>query len=121
MLATGSVLADSYWQGGISDFNVAGSWNPSGVPSGVNAINDSGSNNAVLIRLGDPVWSPWDIRAGGRCQCIRFVYADWLDQHCQRLVPSGRQRQFDRLLHVEQRRGRCIVYRRTWARQAPGF
>ncbi|MEJ0089847.1 MAG: sugar-binding domain-containing protein [Limisphaerales bacterium] len=64
VLATGSVLADSYWQGGTGDFNIAGSWNPSGVPSGVNAINDSGSNNAVLIRLGDPVWSPWDIRAG---------------------------------------------------------
>lgn len=58
------VLADSYWQRGTSDFNVASSWNPSGVPSGVNAINDSGSNNVVLIKPGDPVWSPWDIRAG---------------------------------------------------------
>lgn len=62
-LANGA-FADSYWQGGTSDFNVASSWNPSGVPSGVNAINDSGSNNIVLIRPGDPVWSPWDIRAG---------------------------------------------------------
>lgn len=57
-------LADSYWLGGTSDFNVAGSWNPSGVPTGVNAINDSGSNNVVLIQPGDPTWSPWDIRAG---------------------------------------------------------
>ena len=65
MLAFASrASADSYWQGGTSDFNVAASWNPSGVPTGVNAINDSGSNNIVLVRPGDPVWSPWDIRAG---------------------------------------------------------
>jgi autotransporter-associated beta strand protein len=64
LLAAGSALADSYWQGGTSDFNVPSSWNPTGVPSGVNAINDSGSNNVVLIRPGDPLWSPWDIRAG---------------------------------------------------------
>jgi autotransporter-associated beta strand protein len=57
-------FADSYWQGGTSDFNVAGSWNPAGVPTSVNAINDSGSNNVVLIRPGDPTWRPWDIRAG---------------------------------------------------------
>jgi hypothetical protein len=47
------------------DFNVASSWNPPGVPAGVtNAFNDSGSNNVVLIQPGDPVWSPWDRRAG---------------------------------------------------------
>lgn len=63
-LAALRVSADSYWSGGTSDFNVAASWNPSGVPSGVNAINDSGSNNVVLVRPGDPIWSPWDIRAG---------------------------------------------------------
>ena len=63
-LVANHALADSYWQGGTSDFNVASSWSPSGVPAGVNAINDSGSNNVVLIRPGDPVWSPWDIRAG---------------------------------------------------------
>jgi hypothetical protein len=57
-------FADSYWQGGTGGFNVPGSWNPVGVPTSVNAINDSGSNNVVLIRLGDPVWRPWDIRAG---------------------------------------------------------
>jgi autotransporter-associated beta strand protein len=64
LLMASRALADSYWQGGTSDFNVAASWNPPGVPSGVNAINDSGSNNVVLVRPGDPVWSPWDIRAG---------------------------------------------------------
>ncbi len=64
LLTIGCAWADSYWQGGTSDFNVANSWNPSGVPAGVNAINDSGSNNVVLIRPGDPAWSPYDIRAG---------------------------------------------------------
>lgn len=63
MLFAPCVFAQSYWQGGTSDFNVPNSWNPSGVPTGVNAINDSGSNNVVLIRPGDPVWSPWDTRA----------------------------------------------------------
>ncbi len=56
--------ADSFWGGGTGDFNVAASWNPTGVPNGVNAINDSGSNNIVLVQSGDPVWNPWDIRAG---------------------------------------------------------
>jgi autotransporter-associated beta strand protein len=64
LLAAASLRADSYWQGGTSDFNVAGSWSPTGVPTGVNAFNDSGSNNVVLVQRGDPVWSPWDIRAG---------------------------------------------------------
>ncbi len=64
MLVVPRAFGDSYWQGGTSDFNAANSWNPAGVPTGVNAINDSGSNNVVLIRSGDPVWSPWDIRAG---------------------------------------------------------
>jgi autotransporter-associated beta strand protein len=64
VVAARCAFADSYWQGGTSDFNVAGSWNPAGVPTGVNAINDSGSNNLVLIRPGDPTWRPWDIRAG---------------------------------------------------------
>jgi autotransporter-associated beta strand protein len=64
--------ADSYWQGGTSDFNSPASWNPAGVPAQVvngvavdiNADNDSGSNNVCLIQPGDPVWNPWDIRAG---------------------------------------------------------
>ena len=59
-----NAFADSFWQGGTSDFNVGASWNPAGVPAGGNAINDSGSNNVVLVQAGDPVWSPWDIRAG---------------------------------------------------------
>jgi autotransporter-associated beta strand protein len=64
LLTASCAFADSYWQGGTSGFNVASSWNPAGIPAGVNAINDSGSNNVVLIRPGDPVWRPWDIRAG---------------------------------------------------------
>lgn len=60
----GWAQADSYWQGGTSDFNESASWNPSGVPTGADAINDSGSNNVVLIKPNDPLWSPWDIRAG---------------------------------------------------------
>ena len=64
LLAVSGACADSIWVGGASDFNVAASWNPAGVPNGVNAINDSGSNNVVLVRPGDPAWSPYDIRAG---------------------------------------------------------
>ena len=64
LLITRSLFADSYWQGGTGDFNVASSWKPTGVPTGVNAINDSGSNHIVLVQTGDPVWDPWDIRAG---------------------------------------------------------
>src|SRR5665213_705724 len=64
--------ADSYWQGGTSDFNHPASWNPTGVPAqvvngvtvNINADNDSGSNNVCLIQPGDPIWSPWDVRAG---------------------------------------------------------
>jgi len=63
------VFADSYWQGGTGDFNNPASWNQgvvptAGPPATQNADNDSGSNNVVLIQPGDPVWSPWDIRAG---------------------------------------------------------
>jgi autotransporter-associated beta strand protein len=64
LLITHSVFADSYWQGGSGDFNIANSWNPPSVPTEVNAINDSGSNHIVLIRPEDPIWNPWDIRAG---------------------------------------------------------
>ena len=61
--------ADSYWQGGTSDFNNPASWSQGVVPTAgpsatQNAINDSGSNNLVLIAPGDPAWNPWDIRAG---------------------------------------------------------
>lgn len=57
-------FGDSFWNGGTGDFNASASWTPNGVPTGVNAINDSGSNNIVLVKAGDPTWSPWDIRAG---------------------------------------------------------
>lgn len=64
--ATG--MADSYWQGGTSDFNNPASWNNGYVPivssPQNNADNDSGSNNVCLIQPGDPAWGPWDIRAG---------------------------------------------------------
>ena len=75
VLAAGCIRADSYfWQGSTSRFQcLAGSWNPSGVPSGINAINDSNSNNVVLIRPGDPVWSPWDILLCGAMVLTRQV------------------------------------------------
>ncbi len=57
--------AQTLWIGGTSDYNVPGSWNPAGVPSGgANASNDSGSNNVVLIQSGDPVWQHGDTLAG---------------------------------------------------------
>jgi len=57
--------AQTFWNGGTSDYNVPGSWNPAVVPSGgVNAANDSGSNNVVLIQPGDPVWQHGDTLAG---------------------------------------------------------
>jgi len=59
--ATG--FGQAFWTGGTSDFNNAGSWSPSGVPTG-NAANDSGSNNVVLIQAGDPVWGHGDTLAG---------------------------------------------------------
>jgi autotransporter-associated beta strand protein len=69
LLPASSALADSYWQGGTSDFNNPASWSSGIVPVGINggnanADNDSGSNNVVLIQPGDPIWNPWDIRAG---------------------------------------------------------
>jgi len=64
VVAAHCAFADSYWQVGTGDFDVPNSRNPAGVPTVVNAINDSGSNNVVLIPPGDPVWRPWDIRPG---------------------------------------------------------
>lgn len=68
LLPGAAALADSYWQGGTSDFNNPASWNNGYVPivssPQNNADNDSGSNNVCLIQPGDPVWGPWDIRAG---------------------------------------------------------
>jgi autotransporter-associated beta strand protein len=65
LLPTTSALAQAYWQGGTGDFNNPAAWSTGLVPAApINAFNDSGSNNVVLIQAGDPVWSPWDIRAG---------------------------------------------------------
>jgi len=58
-----TVFGQAFWTGGTSDFNVAGSWNPNGVPTG-NAANDSGSNNVVLIQPGDAIWGHGDTLAG---------------------------------------------------------
>ena len=57
-------FGQTFWSGGTSDFNVGASWGGT-VPSGnVNAANDSGSNNVVLIQAGDPVWGHGDTLAG---------------------------------------------------------
>src|ERR1017187_3016140 len=63
LVPAASALAQAFWQGGTSDYNVAGSWNPTGVPTG-NASNDSGTNNVVLIQPGDPLWAHGDTLAG---------------------------------------------------------
>ena len=63
ILPAATTFSQALWTGGTSDYNVAGSWNPSGVPTG-NASNDSGSNNVVLIQPGDPVWQHGDTLAG---------------------------------------------------------
>ena len=65
LVSAATVSAQSQWIGGTSDYNNAASWNPSGVPgANVNASNDSGSNNVVLIQPGDPAWSHGDTLAG---------------------------------------------------------
>ena len=64
-LPAATAMADSMWIGTTGTFNNSASWNPVGVPNGsVNADNDHGLNNVVRINSGDPVWTPWDIRAG---------------------------------------------------------
>src|SRR5215469_5697577 len=61
--ATGS--AQSFYTNSTGDFNVDASWSPNGVPSGnVNATDDNGSNNVVLIQPGDPPWGHGDTLAG---------------------------------------------------------
>jgi fibronectin-binding autotransporter adhesin len=62
-------FADSFWIGGTGTFNNPAAWDSGVVPTAgpgasQNADNDSGTNNVVLIRDGDPIWTPWDIRAG---------------------------------------------------------
>ncbi len=69
LLATGALLltgnsafADSLWTAGTGDYNVAGNWNPVGVPNAVNVIVNNGGT--VLIQAGDPDWTVHDVRAG---------------------------------------------------------
>jgi autotransporter-associated beta strand protein len=57
-------ISDIYWDGGTADFNIGTNWVGGVVPTGNNAENDNGSNNVVLINIGDPAWNPWDVRAG---------------------------------------------------------
>ncbi len=66
MTPAATALAQSFYtNNSTGDFNVAAYWNPNGVPSGdVNAANDNGSNDVVLIQPGDPVWSHGDTLAG---------------------------------------------------------
>ncbi len=57
--------ANISWSGGTADFTNAASWVGGVVPGpGDNAINDSGSNNIVRIRAGNPDWTVNQIRAG---------------------------------------------------------
>jgi len=57
--------ANISWSGGTADYTNAPSW-VGGVVPGPNdtAINDSGSNNVVRIRVGNPDWTVNQIRAG---------------------------------------------------------
>jgi len=65
LVPAASTLAQSFWSGGTSDYNVAGSWSgPYNTTNNPNCANDSGSNNVVLIQPGDPVWQHGDTIAG---------------------------------------------------------
>src|ERR1035441_1261233 len=64
LLPAASALAQSFWSGGTSDFNVAGSWSGAYIGGTPNCANDSGSANVVLIKPGDPVWQHGDTIAG---------------------------------------------------------
>ena len=52
-----------YTNNATGDYNVAGFWDPNGVP-GDNTHNNNGSANVVLIQPGDPVWNHGDTLAG---------------------------------------------------------
>ncbi|HWY29221.1 MAG TPA: autotransporter-associated beta strand repeat-containing protein, partial [Candidatus Acidoferrum sp.] len=73
-----SSWAQSTWVGGTSsDWSVAGNWNPSGVPSGVNAIVNTSSGNIAtvstdvsasqpnLLRIGDGAVGTVNVQSGG--------------------------------------------------------
>lgn len=64
-LPVATTFGQSFYTNSTGDFNVSASWNPNGVPSGnVNATDDNGSNNVILIQPGDPVWGHGDTLAG---------------------------------------------------------
>jgi autotransporter-associated beta strand protein len=57
--------ADISWNGGTADYTNAASWVGGIVPGPSDtAINDSGSNNVVRVRVGNPDWAVNQIRAG---------------------------------------------------------
>lgn len=68
-LSVSSLLADSHWLGGTGTFNNPAAWDSGVVPTAgpgatQNANNDAGTNGVVLIGVSDPIWNPWDLRAG---------------------------------------------------------
>ena len=63
--ATSANASNITWAGGTASYTNAADWNGGVVPGlADNAINDNGSNNAVLINVGNPDWSASQIRAG---------------------------------------------------------
>ncbi len=57
--------ANILWQGGTDSYTNVADWVGGVVPTGTNnAVNDNGTNNAVLINVGNPDWTLLDIRAG---------------------------------------------------------
>jgi hypothetical protein len=57
-------LAQTFWQGGTSDYNNPASWTGAYNSGNPNTSNDSGSNNVVLIQPGDAIWFHGDTLAG---------------------------------------------------------
>ena len=65
LLALSARAVDIQWQGGTADYNVPANWVGGAVPgSADNAINDTGTNNAVQINSTDPNWVVVDFRGG---------------------------------------------------------
>lgn len=68
MMPGAVALSQTFWGGGTADWNTA-NWYTNSVlapiPNGsVNACNDTGSNNVILIQPGDPIWQHGDTLAG---------------------------------------------------------
>ncbi len=60
ILAAVSVQAANLWNGGTMSYNTPTNWSGGQVPSASvtgNAVNNSGSNNVVLVSPGDPDWT----------------------------------------------------------------